>query len=237
MNQLDFHQDFKEKLPYNKFKFKCVKGCNDCCKLNDIALYPFDIMALCNKLGMTTKEFHSKYTRFVFDQGSKILRCYLITSPVCVFFDDRQACKVYDARPARCKIFPVARIFNRDGTIKYYLPREECIGFSSGQKYSIEEWLKESFNDEDNSLISDWSSFINELKNNDKLPLTDDFFIVMFKKIFYDFDNDFVKVSKENCDKDDFKARMSQLYDLSKVFLFNIDEWKKGYDEFLNERK
>ena len=129
----EFNNDLKEKQLHNKFKFKCVKGCDLCCKSNEIALYPFDIMKLCDHLNTTTKEFHKKYTRFVFDPEAKILRCFLITTPRCMFFDAKDACTIYNARPVRCRLFPVARFFDKDGAIKYYLPKGKCVGFEKGK--------------------------------------------------------------------------------------------------------
>ena len=239
MYDFDFDEQFQEKQPHNKFKFKCVKGCDLCCKMNDIALYPFDIMELCNLLNLTTKEFHQKYTRFEFDSESRVLRCYLITTPKCVFFDNSSACTVYDARPVRCRIFPVARIFSRDGSVKYYLPKEKCQGFfDTGMKHSIQEWLNQPGVADKDALIKQWTSFINELKNNESLPLTDKFFIMFFKKIFYDFDNDLAKVTGQTniqTDPDDIPTRMDNLYNLAKIYLFQIDKWKQGYEGFVND--
>lgn len=245
MSQTDFHSQFQEKQPHNKFRFKCQKGCDYCCKLNDIALYPFDIMELCSLLGISTKELHAKYTRFEFDSEANILRCYLITSPKCMFFDSHNACTVYSSRPVRCRLFPVARVFNSDGSIQYYLPREQCIGFQSGKKQTIQEWINEqgiSESDELFTLSKQWNNFINELKNNNKLPLTDKFFIVFFKKIFYDFDNDLVKAIKPKIHPGvevaelSIKEKMSHLYELAKVYLLNIDKWKQGYEEFFDNK-
>ena len=237
MYEADFESDFQEKQSHNKFKFKCVKGCNLCCSMNDIALYPFDIMLLCNHLNLTTKEFHLRCTRFEFDSEARVLRCYLTTTPECVFFDNADACKVYDSRPVRCRLFPVGRIFNRDGSIQYYLPRERCQGFESGHKFSIHDWIDKSGVKEKDELIREWNHFINELKNNKSLPLTDEFFIMFFKKIFYDFDNDLHNIVKLETQpsKENINNRMKQSYELAKLFLFHIDKWKKGYNEIAKD--
>jgi Fe-S-cluster containining protein len=241
MYDFNFTEEFQEKQLYNKFKFKCVKGCDSCCKMNDVALYPFDIMVLCNHLSISTSEFHSHYSYFEFDSTSKILRCYLNTTPRCVFFDTKKACIVYDARPVRCRIFPVARVFNRDGLVLHYLPKRKCPGFfDTGQKFSIEEWISQPSLVEKQELIKHWTNFINELKNSTSLPLTDEFFIMFFKKIFYDFDNNIskaIKTTDVRIDPGDIPSRMQHLYTLAKVYLFNIDKWKKGYQDFVSNLK
>ena len=235
--EIDFDKDLIEKQPHNTFKFKCMRGCNLCCNMNDIALYPFDIMDLCNSLNISTNEFHKKYSRFWFDQDSKILRCYLRTNPDCVFFDKKEACTVYNSRPIRCRTFPLGRMFNKDNTTQYYLPNNKCIGFDSKQKHTIQSWLDNCGIAEKEPLISDWNKFIITLKNRDDLPLTDNFFMTFFQKIFYDFDNDLAEVAEttkemaKNLDKNNPKERMKLLYELAELYLYNIEGWKKFYEK------
>jgi len=229
IQNINFEEEFQEKQLYNKFKFKCVKGCCQCCELSKIALYAFDIMELCSFLNLKTKEFHKEYTHFVFED--RVLRCYLKTKPNCVFFDKTHACTVYDHRPVRCRIFPVARIFNKGGTIKYYLPRQNCQGSESGKKYTIEEWIESFGIKEKDDLVKEWACFVNELKNNEKIILSDKLFLMLFKKIFYDFDNE---LTKDN-DKNDYKDRMANLYNLAKTYLSDFEKLKKGYNEFFKD--
>jgi len=235
--EIDFSKDLQEKQPHNTFKFKCVKGCKLCCSMNDIALYPFDIMALCDFLNIESNEFHQKYSRFWFDSEAKILRCYLKTSPDCVFFDNKDACIVYDARPTRCRTFPVGRMFNKDNTVQHYLPTDKCIGFDSKQKHTIQEWMDNCGVSDREDLIKEWNTYIIKLKNRTDLPLADKFFMMFFQKIFYDFDNDLPEVAEEtkemvkNLDKSDHKARMKLLYKLSEIYLDNIEDWKKFYEK------
>jgi uncharacterized protein len=235
MQQTSLNNDFQEKNLHNTFKFKCVKGCKFCCQENDIALYPFDVMEMCNHLNISSTDFHKKYTTFKFDNESNILRCYLITTPYCIFFDNKEACTIYDYRPIRCKLFPLARMFNEDGFIQYYLPRDKCIGFDSKQKHTIQSWLDNCGIKDYEKLIIDWNSFIIKLKNNTDLPLTDKFFIMFFQKIFYDFDNDLKETNAEisnfakSIDKKDILQRMTLQYKLAEIFLENINEWKEVY--------
>lgn len=241
--KVNIDEEMQEKQLHNTFRFKCVKGCYACCSMNDIALYPFDIMVLCNYLGISSNEFHKKYSRFSFDKSSKILRCYLRTNPKCIFFDEKSACTVYEARPSRCILFPVGRMFNQDNSIQYYLPKEKCIGFESKQKYTIQEWLDTCSIKERNELIKDWNAFVIKLKNSN-LPLDDQFFIMFFTKIFYDFDNDLAEVSDDTREmnktlaKDDINSRMRLAYKLSEVYLDHLNDWKEVYkrmDEHFKE--
>jgi Fe-S-cluster containining protein len=242
--EIDFNSEFQEKQLHNTFKFKCVKGCKMCCEENDIILYPFDVMELCNHLEISSTYFHKKYTIFRFDNTSKILRCYLKTSPTCIFFNPKDACTIYDFRPVRCKLFPLARMFNEDGTIQYYLPKNKCIGFDSKQKYTIKSWLNDCDINEFEPLIQKWNSYIIELKNKPESVLQDKFFIMFFQKIFYDFDNDLAETNPDTSDlakktnKKDIVQRMSLQYKIAEIFLDNIDEWKEVYkrmDEIENK--
>ncbi len=238
---IDFNKDMQEKKLHNTFKFRCVKGCKECCSMNDVALYPFDIMQICQRLNITSHEFHQRYSRFWFDSKAKVLRCYLKTSPVCVFFDE--GCKIYDSRPARCRLFPLGRMFNQDDTIQYYIPKEKCIGFDSKQKHTIQSWLDSCGIKEKDFMIKEWTQFIIEMKNNPKLPLTDKFFMMFFQKIFYDFDNDLHEVTQEtkdqynDLDKTDFIARMALQYKLASIYLYHNEDWKKFYEKMDKEMR
>ncbi|MFT4304198.1 MAG: YkgJ family cysteine cluster protein [Candidatus Woesearchaeota archaeon] len=231
---INFDEDLQPKQPHNTFKFKCVVGCKLCCSMNDVALYPFDIMYLCNFLNISSSEFHNKYTTFDFDTNAKILRCYLKTNPVCVFFDNQKACTVYDARPVRCRTFPVGRMFNEDDTVEHFLPRQKCPGFESKQKHTIQSWIDNCGISDRKEMIKDWNKFIIQTKNRKDLPLEDEFFKMFFMKIFYDFDNELSKVSNatnKEIERDDILGRMEHLYFLSKIYLDNIDKWKEGYKQ------
>ena len=142
-----------------KFKFKCKK-CGFCCKY--IILYPFDIMNLCKKLDITTKEFLKKHAKLNIDKD-KILRCLLKEPQKCNFLKNNQ-CSIYESRPIRCRLFPLGRYFE-DNEVSYIITGK-CIGFDSNKKQSIKEFLDAQEVSQYDEMVNDWNKFIIELKNS-----------------------------------------------------------------------
>ena len=215
------------KQPYNKFKFKCQQ-CALCCKGSQIILYPFDIMSLCKELGIKTSEFLKKYAYLQLDKDN-ILRCVLKNKPICMFNKDNK-CSVYEARPVRCKTFPVGRIFQED-KILYTLPKiKGCVGFNSNKKQSIEEYLTAQNVNE--KLEKEWSLFLLKLKKSN-IPLKDEFFLTLFTKTFYDFDNKMIDDFKNKLKTDDsIEEYMRILYKAFDYFFSNFEKLKQGFKEF-----
>ena len=211
------------KQPYNKFKFEC-KQCALCCRGNKIILYPFDVIKLCDKLNIRTSEFLKKYAYLQLDKEG-ILRCILKTNPICLFNKDNK-CFVYEARPVRCRTFPVGRIFKKN-EILYTLPKIKCcLGFKSNKKQTIAEYLE--LQNVNEKLEREWSLFILKLKNSN-IELKDEFFLTLFTKIFYDFDNKMIEKFKI---KGSIEEKMRLLYKVFDNFSSNLDKLKLGFNEF-----
>ncbi|MBW2977936.1 YkgJ family cysteine cluster protein [Candidatus Woesearchaeota archaeon] len=219
------------KQPYNKFKFKCQQ-CALCCKGSQIILYPFDIMSLCKELNIKTSEFLKKYAYLQLDKNN-ILRCVLKNKPICMFNKENK-CSVYEARPVRCKTFPVGRIFQEDKTL-YTLPKiKGCSGFNSNKKQTIEEYLKAQNVNE--KLEKEWSLFILKLKKSNA-PLKDKFFLTLFTKIFYDFDNEMIQKFKNKIKiEDTLEENVKLLYQAFNYFFSNFEKIRQGFKEFSKEK-
>jgi Fe-S-cluster containining protein len=176
---------------HQKLKFKC-KQCGKCCDSTIIQLAPYDIKNICSALKINTKEFHEKYSMFrPFDE---IPRCYLRNRPKCPFKVDNN-CTIYLSRPLRCRLFPLGRVYPDDPTEDPFivLPEEKCIGFDTGKKQRISEWLEEQLVFDLDKESSEWNKFLIKLKDNPIIKKEG--FKEMFKETFYNFDN--VDVSME----------------------------------------
>jgi len=215
---------FVVKELHNRFAFKCQK-CSNCCSMTKLLIYPFDIINLCEKLRITSEEFHKKYTYFVFDDNG-IARCMLRTNPACAFND--KVCTVYEARPLRCMMFPVGRMY-KGGKAVYMLPDAGCAGFRSGKKQSIEQWIRE-IPQELHTFSAQWSKFLSRLKKSG-LPLKDKLFAMFFIKIFYDFDNELVYREVPQFRELSTKEKMQAMYELAEKYLFHFEEIKKGLEK------
>lgn len=191
---------------HNKFNFKC-KRCGFCCNHTIIALYPFDIKNICDELNISTKEFQ-KYAVFKIDN---VLRCLLNNRPNCPFYE--KGCKIYSKRPIRCRLFPVGRIFENNEVL-YILPEQRCIGFDTGKKQTVKEWLDKEDVKEYDDLTRRWNNFIIRLKDKEK----DKTFHVIFRKVFFDFDDPLITQYRNSLRKEDsLESFMDNLYEIFEV--------------------
>ena len=236
---MDITQQFSEKQPFNKFRFKCVKGCSLCCSLNDISVYPFDVIRLLAKTGITSKDFFEKHARLVYDADAEIIRCYLRTTPVCRFFDKEKACTVYEHRPIACRTFPAGRMFMKNMEIQHYLYKGDCPGLDTGKKWTVEEWMREVIGEDNEKLVMEWNAFVNVFKEEEGLPRKDPMFILFYKKIFYQFDPSLTEplgVDVSAIASDDLASHMKLRYQLASFYLDHFHDIQKGFGEWMQKQ-
>ena len=84
--------------------FTC-QCCGQCCKWEGFVIAKEDEMAAAAKLlGITLDEFIQKYTKLSQDRQSLIFTDR--ADGACVFLDENNRCKIYEARPWQCRTFP-----------------------------------------------------------------------------------------------------------------------------------
>lgn len=192
---------------HHQLRFRCQK-CGYCCDHTLIELSPFDIRNICTELKITTTDFHQQYSVYNFVEYPK---CVLKNRPHCPF--KKGVCTIYPSRPIRCRLYPLGRVFQEEEVI-YVLPEENCIGFDSGRKQTIAEWLEREGINEHNDLTNEWNRFLIKVKerNLDKVQT------VIFKKVFYDFDDHLImkyrkRMRAENS-LEDFMDNLHELFEM-----------------------
>ena len=193
---------------YHVLKFNC-KQCGHCCDTTLIQLSPFDLKMLCDKLGISAIKFHEQYS--LFRSLDRIPRCFLRNMPRCPFKDKSNNCNVYSSRPLRCRLFPLGRIYE-NGKIFIVLPEEKCIGFDTGKKKLISEFLEEQNVNELNSESERWNNFLIALK--DDPIIKNEQFPQLFKKVFYGFDEELIKQERAKLKEESLEEFMNNLYAL-----------------------
>ena len=166
---------------HNKFKFKCKRAAY-CCDKPMISITPFDIKVICNRLAISSSEFHQRYSFFTADEFG-IPRCFIQNKPHCPFKIDN-TCTIYTSRPLRCRLYPVGRVFEGED-IFYVVSDVHCPGFESDKKWSIEEWVENQGVHEYDDVAIPWNRFLIKLKDQ---PLSEEQG-KQFKEIFYYFDH------------------------------------------------
>lgn len=110
----------------------------ECCRQLDLALTPYDVLRLKNRLRMHSGTFLERYVIIEWDERVLFPQCYLTMvddgRESCIFVSP-DGCKVYPDRPGACRAYPVGRGVKtlESGMIKelFVLVKEpHCNGFS-----------------------------------------------------------------------------------------------------------
>lgn len=137
----------------DSFRFSCHPGVscfNECCADINIVLTPYCVMRLKNRLGLTSEEFHRKYSVVPFSKEVK--------QPVVVLKmnEDEEGkpcqllgpggCTVYEDRPWACRMYPIGLASPRDETEQgerffFLLQEEHCKGFREDNETTIRQWI------------------------------------------------------------------------------------------------
>ncbi len=147
--------DGMEPLGDRSFRFACHAGLDcftRCCRNVDMFLYPYDILRLKKRLGISSEEFLDRYTRIV--QGpnpyfpSVMMRMADTEGNPCPFLG-ADGCTVYADRPSACRTYPLERAVDRAperGRPRefYFLTRHPyCLGHGEEREWKVKEWLRD----------------------------------------------------------------------------------------------
>ncbi len=139
----------------DRFAFCCspeVPCFNECCRDLNQFLTPYDVLCLKNHLGLRSNVFLDRYTIQHLGPETGLPVVTLKQEPATGFecpFVTPKGCSVYDARPASCRTYPLARLASRSpetGRIQeqYLLLKEpHCLGFNGGNRPTAREWVKD----------------------------------------------------------------------------------------------
>jgi Fe-S-cluster containining protein len=113
-------------------------------------VYPYDIIRMKNRLGITSGEFLDKYTTSAFRDNpffpSVMLRMAERPEKPCPFLGP-EGCTVYEDRPSSCREYPLERAVGRmrfEGRriAQYFVKRvPHCLGHQENREWTVEEWI------------------------------------------------------------------------------------------------
>jgi len=95
------------------FGYNCNR-CRRCCYHDGIGLNPYEVARLARNRGVSTREFRAAFTDD--DKGLILART---EGGACVFLGS-EGCTVYRDRPLACRLYPLGRNFNADGTEYFF---------------------------------------------------------------------------------------------------------------------
>jgi Fe-S-cluster containining protein len=139
--------------PDTPFRFECspkVACFNECCRDLNQFLYPYDILRLKKRLGLSSGEFLKHYTIQHIGPESglpvvalKAADAERLTCP----FVTPNGCRVYPDRPASCRTYPLARAISRNretGKVSEHfmlLKERHCLGFNAPTSLTARRWI------------------------------------------------------------------------------------------------
>jgi Fe-S-cluster containining protein len=181
--------------PESSFRFHCHPGLacfNRCCREATIILSPYDILRLSRNLGLSTGEFLRRHTRREAEAWSGLP--LVLVKPArtggCPFLGEA-GCRVYDDRPAACRLFPVSQgsqLIPR-GLVDYYFLRrlDYCQGFEGKQEWTVAAWQDDQGFEEFDRPRRPWLRLLVQQAHPDRTP-QDDRILSQFYMVAYDLD-------------------------------------------------
>lgn len=155
------HQQVQPLLPGQTFQFACHPGVacfTECCRALELALSPYDVLRLQNRLALTSRAFLDRYALIEWPEEALYPRVYLGMvddgHASCPFIS-AHGCQVYEDRPGACRTYPVGRgafLNHRQRELVHVLLREpHCQGFAESGTQNIDSWQQDQLIDRYNA--------------------------------------------------------------------------------------
>ncbi len=151
------------------FRFRCHSGLdcfNRCCRNLNLFLYPYDVVRLKNRLGITSDRFLEEHVDVVLRPEAFFPDVLLRMAPnpekTCPFLTET-GCSVYPDRPDTCRTFPVEQgvIFNaragRSEVIHLFRPPDFCLGQYEDKEWTPCSWAGDQAADDHNQMTAQWA--------------------------------------------------------------------------------
>lgn len=181
------------------FRFTCspeVACFNACCHDLQQALTPYDVLCLKQFLGMPSNDFLSAYTDASVGPETGLpvvsLRFRATEDLACPFVSD-SGCRVYPARPASCRTYPLARGVARDrktGRLTEHwavIHEPHCQGFEAGALHTVDAWVEDQQIAAHNRMNDKMLDLISHKNRCRPGPLSPDDYRSVFRAL-YDLD-------------------------------------------------
>ena len=134
------------------FSFHChaeLACFNLCCRNLNLFLYPYDVLRLKNRLGISSGRFLDEYIDIVLRKSNffpdVLLRMSGDKEKTCPFLT-MSGCSVYQDRPDTCRTFPVEQgaLYDTDKKktklIHFFRPPDFCLGRHENKTWTTQLW-------------------------------------------------------------------------------------------------
>lgn len=141
--------------PDDTFSFRCHSGLdcfNQCCRNLNLFLYPYDVLRLRNRIGITSDQFLDRYSDIVLRPSGffpeVLLRMADNSEKTCPYLTS-SGCSVYPDRPDTCRSFPVENGLLFDAATKstrpvyFFRPPDFCQGQYESDIWTPKTWAQD----------------------------------------------------------------------------------------------
>ncbi len=136
-------------------------GCHDCCTGmgKSIVLDPMDIWRIEKDCNIGFEELVDKYIEFNVVDGLILPNLRQENDKEeCAFLNGEGRCSIHKARPGICRLFPLGRIYDKEG-FKYFLQVYECSK-ADRSKVKIKKWIGIDDISSYEKYILEWHRFL-----------------------------------------------------------------------------
>lgn len=141
------------------------RGCSACCHGmgSSIVLDPLDVFRLEQALSLNFQELLEQALELNVAEGV-ILPNLRMGGPEesCVFLNQQGRCRIHEARPGFCRMFPLGRIYENGG-FQYFLQVHECPA-KNKTKVKVRRWIDTPDLQRYESFILQWHDFLKRLQ-------------------------------------------------------------------------
>ena len=142
-------------LGNDTIRFDCHPGLacfTRCCRDADMYLYPYDILRMKNRLGISSEKFLKEHTISAIRDNPYFPNLMLKMSDkedkACPFLTP-DGCTIYEDRPFSCRAYPLERAVARIGnesrrTACYFITNHPyCLGHKESREWTVNEWIED----------------------------------------------------------------------------------------------
>jgi len=159
------------------FRFECHSGVacfTRCCHNADMYLYPYDIVRLKERLGITSDAFLEQHTitalRDMRYFPNVMLKMSHHEGHPCTFLSE-EGCSVYEDRPYSCRAYPLEPAMYGDerGQLKmqcYVMRHGHCLGHREQRDWTADEWMANQQMTAYNEINASWASLAARFNDN-----------------------------------------------------------------------
>ncbi len=155
--------------PGDLFEVSCGKdGCSaNCCTASaPIILTPYEIALICAESGLSYEDLLDVVET---DRANNFPLVMLPRNPSCHFWTG-QGCRIYQARPLACRLYPLGRVFENGRSHIVQPAVNVCTGISGNPAQTMADYLAGQDTDMLIRMADAWIEFVSEIE---RLPLQD----------------------------------------------------------------